>query len=60
MSTKNSLALVEWNTKHEIHIYKEMLDDCYYLETENGKLAIPGKYAKEFAKVLNAVKKNGM
>ena len=52
MSTKSSLAMVNWNEPKEIHIYKEMLDGKYYIETEEERLAIPEKYAKLFAEVI--------
>ena len=52
MSTKSSLALVNWQETKEIHIYKEMLDDKYYIETEKERIAIPEKYAKMFAEAI--------
>jgi len=52
MSIKSSLALRQWEKQYEIHIYKEMLDDKYYIETEEGKLSIPEDIAKMFAKAL--------
>ena len=56
MSTRSSLALIKWNEPQEIHIYKEMLDGKYYIETKYGKVAVPEKYAKLFAEVLNREK----
>jgi len=52
MSTKSSLAMAQWQTQHEIHIYKEMIDDCYYLETEDERIKIPENYAKKFAEII--------
>lgn len=52
MSTKSSLALVEWSELHSIHIYREMLDNEFYIESEEGRVKVPEKYAKLFAKAL--------
>lgn len=56
MSTKSSLAYREWKTPHILHIYHEMLDDCYYIETDEEKLKIPKEFAELFAKVMNEAK----
>ena len=53
MSTKSSLALINWNEPKEIHIYHECMDGCYYIETNKGKLKLPEKIAKKFGKILD-------
>ena len=52
MSTKSSLEFSEWKETKSFHIYREAFDDFYYLETEDGRIKIPEKFAKRFAKVL--------
>ncbi len=52
MSTKSSLVFIEWSENKQIHIYLQMMDGCYYIETENNRLKIPEKYAKQFAEIL--------
>lgn len=52
MSTKSSLVYVEFNEVKEIHIYHDMIDDLYYIETQKGRIEIPKRIAEEFAKVM--------
>lgn len=54
MSTKTSLEYYrkEVTSVVSIHIYKEMLDGKYYIETETGRLQISKEVAEGFAKVL--------
>lgn len=54
MSTKSSLAyaeIVETKTR-EIHIYRDVMDDQYYIEGAGGAVWLPKKLAEEFAKVV--------
>jgi len=52
MSTKSSLAYKEIVEENHIHIYREMLDGCYYIEDNNGKVKLTKKIAELFAKML--------
>lgn len=58
MSTKSSLSLINWAEPHEIHIYHECMDGCYYIETNEGKLKLPKEIAKLYAKVTKDIEKN--
>ena len=55
MSNKKSLAYLEIPQKPtELHIYKNIITDQYYIEDENDKnIQLPGVIAQEFAKILN-------
>lgn len=50
MSTKTSLFYEEYTIKEVVHVYREMLDDNIYIETNEGKLKLPEAYAKELVK----------
>ena len=52
MSTRSSLVVYAWDEPYEIHIYREMLDNKYYLETLGGKVELPKEIAIRFAKIL--------
>ena len=52
MSTKSSLAYKKIIEESYIHIYHEMLDSCYYIEDNNGRVKLPKKIAELFAKIL--------
>jgi len=58
MSTKSSLAYIEMEEKEtfEFHIFLQMMDDCYYLETDCARIKLPESIAKGFAEVLKAQK----
>jgi hypothetical protein len=58
MSTKSSLAYLTIPAEPEkIHIYKEMLDNKYYLETNKGKLEIAKTVAEAFSFALKTLEK---
>ena len=40
----------------EFHIFLQMMDDCYYLETDCARIKLPESIAKGFAEVLKAQK----
>ena len=52
MSTKSSLFLATWEVERILHVYQDMMDDKYYIETEDDSICMPEKYAKAFARVL--------
>jgi len=56
MSTKSSLALTEITEKYNIHIYKELVDESYYIEDDKGRVKLTKAIAKEFAKILIKIK----
>ena len=49
MSTKSSCAYVEINVKSDVHIYREMLDDKYYIQFNDDK---PIEFPEEWALIL--------
>lgn len=54
MSTKSSEALLEWKEDHSLHIYREMMDDRFYIEDEDGRVCLPKEIALKFAEILNS------
>ena len=61
MSTKQSIGYEEFTIKKSIHIYKESLDDTYYIEDEKGNsIKLPNEeIAVEFSKIIEKSKKDG-
>ena len=56
MSTRGSILFAEFTEKLSIHIYKEMMDDYYYIENEQGVcIRLPNKEVAEA--ISNALKK---
>jgi hypothetical protein len=58
MSTKSSII---YNEETDIHIYREMYDDCYYISCSFSKMKITDKkliieLEKAYDKVHNVVK----
>lgn len=54
MSTRSSLAYKEFERKFTIHVYHEMMDSEYYLESDDGKVLLPTKeLAEKIAAVIN-------
>jgi len=60
MSTRSSIAFVEYQELKQLHLYREMLDGKIYLAGMDGKVEIPESISKELGKLIKSMEdKNG-
>ena len=60
MSTKSSIGYYGWTEQKDVHIYKEMLDNDYYIENEAGqRIKLPKEIALLLGEALQNYAKQG-